>query len=738
MHNLRLLSPLDFELLVRDLLQAEHGVLMESFGPGADGGVDFRFAGKAGDVVVQVKHYIDSGLPNLVAAAKREAEKVLKLRPSRYIFATSLELSDHQKGKLIDIFAGVPLVRSDIISGKDIDNLLGLHPRVLRQHLKLWLTNTETLERILRAGIYNRTEAEFDVIKKHVSRYVPNQSVVDAERILANRGALIISGQPGVGKTTLMRLLMCLHAEQGWQVFVVEDFKEASEVLTPGEKRLIVFDDLLGQIGFEDGPVSDADRSLPRLLQQIRGRQDARFILTTRDYIFNQARLKSDRLNSLDVVGAEMVLNVGTYTRSIRSQIVFNHIYFSDLTSAEKEELLSDSYFLKVIDHANFSPRLIETITSPEYLALQSGSIREVTEAVLTNPTVLWKRPYEEHLTQDSRRILQALFFSYTSMTPDELQASFASICSEGASGSAITVEPLRFRRALQPLVGSMIAIGEHRVEYANPGIKDFLSEVIWDDRLLRPLVGCILTLDAMTVAWSYYRRKMGQMTPEKGDKAIWIDALARCCQRDGVSPIRAVDAHLMVALGFDDDRDDFLRLAVKLMPVLSSTPPVPADSGYFKSALEQMAWLSWDDSDELEPITAIAATLLFREGASLELEDIKDLADAISEFGESPKLGKSAGGAAVKSWVAANLGPALRNEFLEDLEYLNTELIHTAEVVGVEIDDARVALALRLEDLEERSRATQSSDYKATRLRRTQPDCSDDEIRSLFSTMWG
>ena len=53
MYDFRTLSPIDFELLVRDLLQAEFNITMESFGPGKDGGIDFRFAVADQGVVVQ-------------------------------------------------------------------------------------------------------------------------------------------------------------------------------------------------------------------------------------------------------------------------------------------------------------------------------------------------------------------------------------------------------------------------------------------------------------------------------------------------------------------------------------------------------------------------------------------------------------------------------------------------------------------------------------------------------------
>jgi Restriction endonuclease len=56
MYDFSSLSPLDFEELVRDLLQVELGLRFESFGPGPDRGIDFRCA--VGDgLIVQAKHY---------------------------------------------------------------------------------------------------------------------------------------------------------------------------------------------------------------------------------------------------------------------------------------------------------------------------------------------------------------------------------------------------------------------------------------------------------------------------------------------------------------------------------------------------------------------------------------------------------------------------------------------------------------------------------------------------------
>ena len=49
------LSPHDFENMARDLLQADWGLILESFKTGKDGGIDFRYA-KAGSRIVNFRH----------------------------------------------------------------------------------------------------------------------------------------------------------------------------------------------------------------------------------------------------------------------------------------------------------------------------------------------------------------------------------------------------------------------------------------------------------------------------------------------------------------------------------------------------------------------------------------------------------------------------------------------------------------------------------------------------------
>jgi nucleoside-triphosphatase THEP1 len=352
MYDFRTLSPLDFEALVRDLLQAQFGLLFESFGPGRDLGIDFRFAHSGGNAIVQAKHYPDGTLAALLRVARAENEKISKLKPQRYLLATSAVLTPHSKSKLQEVLTAAPLALADIFGREDLNNLLGRHKDIEKKHFKLWLSSTAVLERILHSGVYNRTQAEMDIVRKMVPKFVQNESVGRAEEILSKHGALIITGEPGVGKSTLARMLLWLHAEQNWTIHVIDDIKEAFEMASEGEKRLIFFDDFLGQVRLSTDLIRGVDQRFHPFLQRVRGNKDIRFILTSRDYILHQAQAQSSRLSSPGVNAIEFTLNVGTYTRAARAQMLFNHLYFSDISAQERAALLevTSSYALLTIE----------------------------------------------------------------------------------------------------------------------------------------------------------------------------------------------------------------------------------------------------------------------------------------------------------------------------------------------------------------------------------------------------
>jgi hypothetical protein len=242
------LSPHDFEDLVRDLLQAHEGIFLESFGPGPDLGIDLRRASSGGGLIVQAKHYSGAGFLALLRALRSEKTKIIALKPNRYLLATSVSLSPQRKAKVQNTLA--PFIRSpeDIFGKEDLNNLLGLHPEIEKKHFKLWLPSVPILQKILKHSAYVRRDGLLNTINSKIKIFVPNESVDKSLAKLEAEHVLIVSGSPGVGKTTLAEILCWLHMQQGWELYVIDDFESGFELFDASRKQLFLFDDFLGQV----------------------------------------------------------------------------------------------------------------------------------------------------------------------------------------------------------------------------------------------------------------------------------------------------------------------------------------------------------------------------------------------------------------------------------------------------------------------------------------------------------
>src|SRR6266849_10711391 len=202
-YDFRSLSSRDFALLARDLLQVKLVLPLESFASGPDSGIDFRYRRGCTNLIVQIKHYADSGYAALTTVLRRkERQKIDALAPTRYILATSVSLTPNRKDEIKEILAPHCLEPSDIFGREDLNNLLGQHDEIERRHFKLWLTSETVLRRVLDAGIFSDSEAHLDRIRLRLRRYVPNPSFGRARSLLDKSHYCIVAGIPGIGKTT--------------------------------------------------------------------------------------------------------------------------------------------------------------------------------------------------------------------------------------------------------------------------------------------------------------------------------------------------------------------------------------------------------------------------------------------------------------------------------------------------------------------------------------------------------
>ena len=164
-YSLSSLSPADFEDLARDLLGRELACRFEAFGPGPDGGVDGRHSSAGKTIILQAKHYRTSGFSALARAMRRERLAIDRLAPDRYILVTSVSLTPANKKALGDIIGSTLAASGDIVGFEDVNDLLRRHNDVAKSYVKLWLSDTAVLERILNSASHNFTNITLCVVR---------------------------------------------------------------------------------------------------------------------------------------------------------------------------------------------------------------------------------------------------------------------------------------------------------------------------------------------------------------------------------------------------------------------------------------------------------------------------------------------------------------------------------------------------------------------------------------------
>jgi len=176
-YDFKSLSSYDFALLTRDLLQVVLEKRLETFSEGPDCGIDFRYRDSGLNLIVQSKHYAESGYNALVSMLRRkERPKVERLQPTRYLLATSVSLTPTRKEEVFEVLKPYCLSVSDIYGREDLNNVLTQNGEIERRHLKLWLTSEPVLRRVLHAGIFVDSDAHLDRVRLRLRRYVQNPS----------------------------------------------------------------------------------------------------------------------------------------------------------------------------------------------------------------------------------------------------------------------------------------------------------------------------------------------------------------------------------------------------------------------------------------------------------------------------------------------------------------------------------------------------------------------------------
>ncbi len=363
-YDFQILSPFEFELLSRDLLQKHFGVHLESFGEGGDLGIDLRYC-EGSNMIVQCKRY--KSFSSLFSKLKIEVQKVEKLNPGRYLLTTSVDLNPMQKEKIHKLFSPYIKNFSDIMGKVDLNNLLNKFPEVESDYYKLWLASIPILQRIVNSQVVNQSKFILDEIQSKISMYVQNESFQLATSILKRDKYLIISGTPGIGKTTLAEMLVfkLLGSEMDEFIYLSESIKDGFKFYNEDKKQVFLFDDFLGRNFLIHSLRTNEDKSIMQFIQRIQRSRNKVLIFTTREYILNQAKQRFDLFENANF--SKCIIDLTNYTKRVKSEILYNHFYANEIPFEYVKEIFHQKKLISIINHRNYNPRIIESFQNQKF-----------------------------------------------------------------------------------------------------------------------------------------------------------------------------------------------------------------------------------------------------------------------------------------------------------------------------------------------------------------------------------
>lgn len=356
----------EFEEICSDILAIYLGIRMRTFPEGRDRGIDIKRASGEEDIIGQCKR-----IQKVTTPFKSEFNKIKKIKTcKKYYLFIACGITANQRTDIFNVFSSYMDDENNIFDESDLNSLLEQdeYQNVIKKHFKLWISSEKVFEHFTnKVGAFD-SNALVNSIQEHRKYYVDTPDYYKVLELLLNKHIVLITGNPGVGKSTISEMVLLSFAEKFSSSRIVysasSDLSQLKNSITDnkGIKELIYIDDFLGDyyLDLKTNNIS----TIYKFINSIRPEPNKYLIINSRILILQEACNKSVAFqNSIDKIESCMV-EIKNLSSKQKGKILFNHLYFSDIPDELKEEILYDKRYWKLINHTNYNPRLIEYISN--------------------------------------------------------------------------------------------------------------------------------------------------------------------------------------------------------------------------------------------------------------------------------------------------------------------------------------------------------------------------------------
>jgi GTPase SAR1 family protein len=490
-YDFSVLNDKEFEEIVRDLLSADLSIKLRTFKKGKDKGIDMRYStvSNINEIIVQCKHYPGSGIKELLRILRPEKVKIEKLAVSNYYIAVSARLLPQHENEIFSMFSPMMKTPGAVYGRERLNQILQSNEKIENTHFKLWISSTNVFNRIIHNSIKGRSEFYVEKIQANIKKYVPTKAFAKALAILKKHHYVLITGQPGVGKTTLSHMLIYSFLSKDYELIVVDrDLKEAEQLISVDSKtkQIFYFDDFLGATYFDVLNPKTSDGLLVNFLERITQSKNKFLILSARTTILNSAFQIYEKLTQSNISIGRKELELTEYNDLDKAKILYNHLYQSKLSLSDTNVLFSDKTYLQIIKHPNYNPRLIEFITDRN--KFEASGIDDYLKFVLTsleNPKEIWRQSIANQVKDEDRFLLFTLFTLGGTSQENVLEFAFSKKLEYEINHSGFTKPFNTYQSVLGRLLDGHLTRTKDtyneifQVSFINPSLQDYLTHFI-------------------------------------------------------------------------------------------------------------------------------------------------------------------------------------------------------------------------------------------------------------------
>ena len=191
---------------------------------------------------------------------------------------------------------------------------------------------------------------------------------------------IIIIGGPGVGKSTISKMILLKYASDGYKARYTTDnnISNIKNILSMDNdsKEIVLLDDFLGQhyLNLKESEPNE----LKTLLSFIHRNKNKKLILNSRITILNEAKNRYINFNELieEYETNTYLINLDNMKKVEKAKILYNHMFFNNIPREHFINIKEDKRYLNIVKHKNYNPRIIEYVTKKNrYKSIASNNI---------------------------------------------------------------------------------------------------------------------------------------------------------------------------------------------------------------------------------------------------------------------------------------------------------------------------------------------------------------------------